>query len=319
MVKIYVTRRIPEKGLEMLREKFGEIEVNPHDRVLERSELLEKVKGTDAVLCLLTDKIDDEVLEAAGDRCKIFSNYAVGYNNIDVEAAKNRNIMVTNTPGVLTEATANLAITLLLATARRIVEGDKFMRQGKYEGWAPMLFLGKKLEDATLGIIGAGRIGSNIGRKMHNCFNMNLLYSDRTKKEDFEKETGAKQVDLETLCRESDFISINVTYTPQTHHMINEKMLSVMKKDAVMVNTARGAIIDETALVKALQGKKLFGAGLDVFEDEPAMKPGLAELDNVVVVPHIGSATEDARAKMAELAAQNIIDALEGQNPKYLV
>lgn len=321
MAKIYVTRRIPEAGLEMLKEKFGEneVEINPHDRVLERNELLEKVKGREAVLCLLTDKIDEEVMEAAGSDCKIFSNYAVGYNNIDLKAATEKDIMVTNTPGVLTDATADLAIALIIGVARRIVEADKFMRAGKYDGWAPMLFLGKEIEGKTLGIVGAGRIGSNIGRKMAKCFNMNILYSDRTQKEDFEKETGAKQVDLETLCKESDFISLNLSYSPETHHMINEKMISVMKKDAIIVNTARGKIIDEEALVKALKENRIFGAGLDVFEDEPEMKEGLSELDNVIVLPHIGSATHEARTKMSEIAAQNIIDALEEKTPEYLV
>jgi glyoxylate reductase len=321
MAKIYVTRRIPEAGLEMLKEKFGEneVEINPHDRVLERNELLEKVKGREAVLCLLTDKIDEEVMETAGSDCKIFSNYAVGYNNIDLKAATEKDIMVTNTPGVLTDATADLAIALIIGVARRIVEADKFMRAGKYDGWAPMLFLGKEIEGKTLGIVGAGRIGSNIGRKMAKCFNMNILYSDRTQKEDFEKETGAKQVDLETLCKESDFISLNLSYSPETHHMINEKMISVMKKDAIIVNTARGKIIDEKALVKALKENRIFGAGLDVFEDEPEMKEGLSELDNVIVLPHIGSATHEARTKMSEIAAQNIIDALEEKTPEYLV
>lgn len=321
MAKIYVTRRIPEAGLEMLKEKFGEneVEINPHDRVLERNELLEKVKGREAVLCLLTDKIDEEVMETAGSDCKIFSNYAVGYNNIDLKAATEKDIMVTNTPGVLTDATADLAIALIIGVARRIVEADKFMRAGKYDGWAPMLFLGKEIEGKTLGIVGAGRIGSNIGRKMAKCFNMNILYSDRTQKEDFEKETGAKQVDLETLCKESDFISLNLSYSPETHHMINEKMISVMKKDAIIVNTARGKIIDEEALVKALKENRIFGAGLDVFEDEPEMKEGLSELDNVIVLPHIGSATHEARTKMSEIAAQNIIDALEEKTPEYLV
>lgn len=321
MAKIYVTRRIPEAGLEMLKEKFGEneVEINPHNRVLERNELLEKVKGREAVLCLLTDKIDEEVMEAAGSDCKIFSNYAVGYNNIDLKAATEKDIMVTNTPGVLTDATADLAIALIIGVARRIVEADKYMRAGKYDGWAPMLFLGKEIEGKTLGIVGAGRIGSNIGRKMAKCFNMNILYSDRTQKEDFEKDTGAKQVDLETLCKESDFISLNLSYSPETHHMINEKMISVMKKDAIIVNTARGKIIDEEALVKALKENRIFGAGLDVFEDEPEMKEGLSELENVIVLPHIGSATHEARTKMSEIAAQNIIDALEEKKPEFLV
>lgn len=321
MANIYVTRMIPQKGIDMLKEAFGEdsIEINPNDRVLTREELLEKVKGRDAVLSLLTDNMNAEVMDAAGTQCKIISNYAVGYNNIDTVAATERNIMVTNTPGVLTEATADMAVALMFAVARRIAEGDKYMRDHKYEGWAPMLLLGQQVTEKTLGIIGTGRIGSEIALKMHKGFDMKVLYFDRNVREDLEKETGAKKVDMETLCKEADYISINLNYTPETHHLINEEVLNMMHENTILVNTARGQIIDEKALVKALEEKKIFGAGLDVFENEPKMAEGLEKLDNVVLAPHTGSATCEARTKMSEIAAQNIIDALSGNKPQFQV
>lgn len=321
MSDIYVTRMIPQKGIDMLKDAFGEdsIEINPDDRVLTREELLGKIKGRDAVLSLLTDKMDAEAIDAIGSQCKIISNYAVGYNNIDVGAAKERDIFVTNTPGVLTNATADMAIALMFAVARRIPEGDKFMRNHQYKGWAPMLLLSQQVTGKTLGIVGAGRIGSNIGRKMNKGFDMDILYFDRRNKEEFEKDTGAKKVDLETICKECDYISINLSYTEETHYLINEKILNMMHEDTVLVNTARGPIIEEKALVKALQEKKIFGAGLDVYENEPKMAEGLEKLDNVVLAPHTGSATCEARTKMSEIAAQNIIDALQDREPKYVV
>ncbi|MBD3330794.1 D-glycerate dehydrogenase [Candidatus Peregrinibacteria bacterium] len=319
MMKIYVTRRIPEKGLDMIREKFGEVDMNPDNRVLLHEELIENVKGADAVLCQLTDKIDADVMDSAGPSCKIFSNYAVGVNNIDFDAANERKIMIGNTPGVLTDATSTLAISLMFSVARRIVEADRFMRGENFEGWDPMLLLGNKVSGQTLGIIGAGRIGEDIAIKMHKGFGMNVLYTDLNGNEFLEDKTGAKKVDMDTLCKESDYISVNVNYYPETHHLINEERLSLMKENAIIVNTARGPVVDEEALVKALQQKWIFGAGLDVFENEPKMKPGLKDLDNVVIVPHIGSATFEARTKMSEMAAQNLIDALEGRLPEFLV
>jgi len=321
MVNIYVTRRIPEKGLQMLRNAFGDdsVEVNPDDRVLDCNELMEKVKDRDAILSLLTDKMDGKVMDSAGASCKIISNYAVGYNNIDTKAASERNIIVTNTPGVLTDATADMAIALIFAAARRIPEGDKFMREHKYKGWAPMLLLGKPVTGKTLGIIGAGRIGKAIGKKMHKGFDMKILYFDRNVREDFEQEAGAQKVDLETLCKKSDFVSINLNYTPETHHLVNEEILNMMHEDTILVNTARGQIIDEDALVKVLKEKKIFSAGLDVYENEPKMAKDLEKLDNTVLAPHTGSATSEARIKMSEIAAQNIIDALNGKTPQYVV
>src|SRR3989339_672732 len=310
-MNIYVTRRIPETGLKMIEEKFGKFEMNPDDRVLTREELLEKVKGRDAVLCLLTDTIDDAVMEAAGPQCKIFSNYAVGFNNIDVTAASKRKVMITNTPGVLTDTTADMAIALMFGVARRMAESDVYMRSGKFQGWGPMMLLGKEITGKTLGIVGAGRIGENVAIKMNKGFGMKILYTDLSGNEALEKAVGARKVTLEELCQQSDFISIHVTYSPATHHLINEKMLNCMTPSTILVNTSRGPVIDETALVKALQEGKIFGAGLDVFEDEPAMKPGLAECKNTVIVPHVGSATIETRSKMAEIAAQNLINALQ--------
>lgn len=319
MPNIYVTREIPEVGLKLLREKFGNFEMNAEDRVLTREELIAKVKGRDAVLCLLTDKIDKEVYDSAGPQCKIFSNYAVGFNNIDVEEASRRGIMITNTPGVLNDATADLAITLLFSAARRIVEADTFMRAGKFKGWGPMLLIGQDITGKTLGIIGAGRIGTNVAIKMAKGFGMKILYVDKFQNKDLEAQTGAKQVDMPTLLKESDFISVHVNLTPETTHLIGEKEFAMMKPACVFVNTSRGPVVDENALVKALQGKKIFAAGLDVYENEPALAPGLAELSNVIIPPHVASATFWTRGKMAEMAAQNLIAALEGKMPEFCV
>lgn len=319
MPNIYITREIPEGGLKLLREKFGKFEMNSENRVLTREELLEKVRGRDGVLCLLTDKIDSAVYEAAGPQCKIFSNYAVGYNNIDVEEASKRGIMITNTPGVLTDATADLAIALLFSAARRIVEGDAFTRAGKFRGWGPMLMLGQDVTGRTLGIIGAGRIGGNVALKMARGFGMKVLYTDKFGNPELEKEIGAQKVGLETLLRESDFISVHVNLTPETTHMISEKEFGAMKPSCVFINTARGSVVDEKALVKALKEHKIFSAGLDVFENEPALAPGLTELPNVVIPPHVASATFWTRTKMAEMAAKNLIDALEGRMPEFCV
>jgi len=319
MPNIYVTREIPEGGLELLREKFGKFEMNTEDRVLTRDELLSKVKGRDGVLCLLTDNIDDTVFEAAGSQCKIFSNYAVGYNNINVPAATKRGVMITNTPGVLTDSTADLAIALLFACARRLNEADLFMRAGKFKGWGPMLFLGQDITGKTLGIIGAGRIGGNVALKMAKGFNMKVLYTDMSGNPELEKEIGAKRVDMPTLLKESDFISVHVSLNDNTRHLIGEKEFAMMKPNCVFINTSRGPVVDEAALVEALKAKKIFAAGLDVFEKEPMLTPGLAELPNVIIPPHIASATFWTRTRMAEMAAKNLIDALEGRMPEFCV
>lgn len=316
-MNIYVTRQIPEEGLKMLRDAFGEIEVNPHDRVLTRAELLEAIKGRDGILSLLTDNMDAEAMDAIGPQCKIISNYAVGYNNIDVAAASERQIMVTNTPGVLTDTTADCAISLMFAAARRIVEADDYMRSGKFKGWAPMLLLGKEVTGMTLGILGAGRIGENVAKKM-SSFNMKILYTDLNGNPELDA-LGGKKVDLETLCRESDYISVHVNLCEDTHHLIGEKQFSLMKPTATVINTSRGPVLDEVSLVAHLKANSHFYVGLDVFEDEPAMKSGLSECHNAIIIPHLGSATIETRAKMSTMAAQNLIDALTNKTPQFLV
>ncbi|NNG67659.1 glyoxylate reductase [Caldanaerobacter subterraneus] len=316
MFKVFVTRAIPEEGLELLR-KYCEVEMSPYDRMLTKEELLEKIKDKDAVITQLTDRVDKEFFEAAKN-VKIVANYAVGFDNIDLEEATKRGVYITNTPDVLTNATAELAWALLFAAARRVVEADKFMRAGKFQGWAPMLFLGKGVTGKTLGVIGAGRIGQAFA-KMAKGFEMKILYNARTPKPEFEKETGAKYVDLDTLLKESDFISIHVPLTPETRHLIGERELKLMKNSAILINTGRGPVVDEKALVKALKEKWIYAAGLDVYEREPEFEKELAELDNVVMLPHIGSATEEARRDMSVLVAQNIIDVIEGRVPRTLV
>ncbi|MCM8815903.1 MAG: D-glycerate dehydrogenase [Candidatus Omnitrophica bacterium] len=315
--RVFITRKIPDAAIRLLEESC-DVELNPQDRVLEKKELLEKVKGKDAVLCLLTDIIDDEVFQSAGPQCKIFANYAVGYNNIDVEAATRRKIVITNTPGVLTDATADLAWALLFCVARRIVEADRFTKERKFRGWSPELFLGMEITGKTLGIIGAGRIGSNFARKSRG-FSMNVLYYDIKRNFEIEKETGAEFVNFETLLKESDFISIHVPLLPETHHLIGEKEFSMMKKTAILINTSRGPVVDEKALVDALKKGKIWGAGLDVYENEPIIEPELLTLKNVVLLPHIGSATVETRTKMALMAAENILAFFRGEIPPNIV
>ena len=312
-----ITRRVPQPGMDVVTEAVETVDVNPHDRVLTRAELLDAVRGRDGVLCLLTDTIDAEVLDAA-EGCRIFANYAVGYNNIDVEAATARGIAVTNTPGVLTDATADLTWALLMATARRLPEADRFTRAGKFEGWAPMMFLGGDISGRTLGIIGAGRIGTAVALRSRG-FRMRVLYFDKMQNEALEQAVGAERVDFDTLLAESDFVSVHVNLDETTHHLIGARELGLMKPTAYLVNTSRGPVIDEAALVEALRNGEIAGAGLDVFEDEPALKPGLAELPSVVIPPHLGSATVGTRTKMATLAAANLVAMLRGERPPNIV
>ncbi len=316
-MKVFVTRRIPEKGLKMLEERY-DVKVNPHDRVLTKEEIIEGVKGADALLCLLTDPIDREVIDA-GPKLKIISNYAVGYNNIDYEYAAQKGIPVTNTPGVLTETTADLAWAILMAAARRVVEGDAFMRAGKFRGWEPMLMLGTDVYGKTIGIVGMGKIGQAVARRAKG-FGMRILYHSRSKKPEIEEETGAERVPLEILMAESDYISLHVPLTPETKNMLNADVLELMKPSAYLINTARGEVIDEPHLIEMLKKKRIRGAALDVFQGEPLnMNPELYELDNVVLAPHMGSASLETRTAMAVMAAQAIIDVLEGKEPENRV
>jgi lactate dehydrogenase-like 2-hydroxyacid dehydrogenase len=308
---------LPEQNMAALRKHF-DVEVNPDDRALSRAELKAKVKGRDAVISLLTDTIDGEVLDAAGAQLKVVANYAVGFNNLDLAAATERGVILTNTPGVLDDATATLTFTLLLAMARRIPEADKFVRDGKWKGWAPTFFIGLDVDRKTLGIAGLGRIGQNVARK-GRAFDMKVIYADVRRNEAFEQETGATFVDKETLLKESDFLSLHVALTPETRHYIGATELQLMKKTAVLINAARGPVVDEQALVRALQEKQIWGAGLDVYEDEPALAPGLVELDNVVIVPHIASGTLETRVRMGDIAVGNVIKVLGGQLPDTCV
>jgi len=314
---VYVTRMLPAQNMADLREHF-DVEVNPDDRALSKRELKEKVKGRDALISLLTDTIDGEVLDAAGPQLKIVANYAVGFNNLDLAAATKRGVILTNTPGVLDAATATLTFTLLLAMARRIPEADKFVRDGKWKGWAPTFFIGLDVDQKTLGVAGLGRIGQNVARKA-KAFDMKVIYSDLARNESFEQETGATFVDKETLLRDSDFLSLHVALTPETRHYIGAKELKLMKKTAVLINASRGPVVDEQALVRALREKQIWGAGLDVYENEPELAAGLAELDNVVIVPHIASGTLETRIKMGNIAVGNVIKVLGGQPPETCV
>jgi len=313
--KIFVTRQLPEGAMRVLGENF-DVECNPHDRVLTRQELLAGVKGKDGILPLLTDRIDDELLDAAAPQLKIVANYAVGYNNIDVPACTRRRIPATNTPGVLTDTTADLAMALLLAVARKVVPADAYARAGKYQGWAPLLFVGTDVHHKTLGIMGFGRIGFAVAKRAAG-FEMNIIYHDSARAHpEMEEQVGTKFVDKATLLAQSDFVSLHVPLAPETHHLISTPELAAMKDSAYLINTSRGQVVDEKALVKALQQGQIAGAGLDVFEFEPAIEKELTVMDNVVIVPHIASASIETRTKMGLVAAENLISVLiEGREP----
>ena len=311
-MKIFITRKIPEPGLEILRKEY-EIEINPYDRALTKKEIIRGLKGKDGLICLLADKIDADIINSE-PKLKMIANYAVGFDNIDIKAANKRKIPVSNTPGVLTDATAEMAWALLFSVSRRIVEGDNFSRADRFKGWAPMLMLGQDISGKTLGIIGAGRIGTAFALKSKG-FDMKVLYYSNSKNEKIEKELNAKKVDLEQLLRESDFISLHIPLIKSTHHLISEKQLKMMKKTAVLINTSRGPVVDEKALIKILKEKKIFGAGLDVYENEPEIPDKLKKLDNVVLQPHSASATIASRSGMAVLAAENMIMGLRGEKP----
>lgn len=315
-MKIFITRKIPEEGLKILKRKH-EIELNPYDRVLTKREIIRGLKGKEGLLSLLTDKIDYDIINSE-ERLKMIANYAVGFNNIDVEAATKKNIPVSNTPGILTDTTAEMAWALLLSATRRIVEGDRFTRGKNFQGWSPTLMLGQDVTKKTLGIIGAGRIGVAFASKSIG-FEMKVLYHDQVKNKFLEEKIGAKKVDLSELLRKSDFISLHVPLLNSTYHLIGEKELRKMKKNAILINTSRGEIIDEKSLVKALKKKWIFGAGLDVYENEPDIEQGLLNMNNVVLQPHSASATIETRTKMAVMAAENMIKGLNGEIPPNCV
>ncbi|MBI4086366.1 D-glycerate dehydrogenase [Candidatus Kaiserbacteria bacterium] len=319
MGSVFVTRRIPEEGPAALRAAGHEVTVSEKDGVLTREELLTALKEKQyaAVLCNLDDKIDAEVMEAAGEQCKIFANFAVGFDNFDTEAAKKRGVAMTNTPGVLTDTVAEHAFALLLAIAHRVAEADRFTRAGKYEGWGPMLLLGTDVSRKTIGIVGLGRIGSRVAHHAALGFDMRVLYYDVKRNEEFEREIRAEfRENPDDIFKEADFISVHVPLLDSTRHLVNAERLALMKPTSYLVNTSRGPVIDEAALVEALKKGSIAGAALDVFEHEPALAPGLADFENVILTPHIASATRETRAAMAKVAAENIIAVLSGGAPK---
>jgi len=319
-MKILVTRQIHSAGIDMLKKAGHQVTIFKKDEVIPRSELISQIKGKDALLCLLTDRIDGEVLDAAGKQLKIVSNYAVGFDNIDLEAAKKRNVIVTNTPSdKVNESVAEHTFALMMALSRRIAEADRFAKNGSYKFWSPTLLNGMDMYGKTLGLIGAGRIGSMVARRAFKGFDMNVIYSDMRANESLEQMCCAKKVSMDALFRKSDFISLHVPLLPSTHHLISTKQLALMKPTAFLVNTARGPIVDEKALLKALKAKKIAGAALDVFECEPAIDCDLKDdlelktFENVILTPHIASATQEARCDMAIIAAKNIIAVLNGK------
>ncbi len=305
-MRIYITKRIPEIGIRKLQEKGYSVTVRDNATLISTEELMQAVREFDGIISMLSDRIDARVLQAK-QQCRIIANYAVGTNNIDIQSAMRQGITVTNTPDVLTEATAELAVALLLAASRRIVASDRFTRQGNFQGWGPLLFLGKGLEGKTVGIVGMGRIGQAFAR-MLSGFQVRIIYHSRRK-----KNVPYPFVDFDTLLRKSDFISLHLPLTEASRHLFTEKEFNRMKDGVVFINTARGAIIHEQALLTALKTGKIAYAGLDVYEFEPEITAGLKELGNVVLLPHIGSATEKARKEMACLAAENVIAVLEGK------
>lgn len=312
-MKVFVTRELPEIAFQLLRKNKIPFEYFKGDISIPRKLLLKKVGDCDALISLLTEKIDKELIDEMSN-CKIIANYAVGYNNIDINYAKKKNIIVTNTPDVLTESTADLTMTLVLNCARRIIEGEKLLRDGKFKGWQPKLLLGTELKNKTFGIIGAGRIGSAVAIRAKS-FGTNIIYFDSKYNVSLEKRTGAKKVSIKKLLAESDFISIHLPLNEKTNHFIDKDRLKLMKSSAILINTSRGEIIEETSLIRSLRNKRLKAVGLDVFENEPKINPMLLKFPNVLIIPHLGSATKEARDEMAMLAAKNVINVLKRKPP----
>ena len=313
---VYATRFLPKQLCDLLGKQCS-LEVFPKNRTIRREELLAKVEGRDGIIAIYGDKIDEQVLEALGAKCKIIANCAVGFDNIDVDAATKRNIYVTNAPGTNHHTVADMAWGLIFAVSRKIVDADRLMRQGLYKGY-DSFYQGLDITGKTLGIIGAGRIGSVFGKKAKG-FDMRLLYCDIERNETFEQETAAEYVDKQVLLTESDFISIHVPLLPATKHLIGEKEFCMMKKTSILINTARGPIVDEKALVNALKENQIWGAGLDVFEWEPDVSPELKEMRNVVLTSHLASCSTEAFYRTKKVAVENILAAIKDQRPPNCV
>lgn len=317
MSKIFITRKVPGKALEKLLEDHEAV-MSTFDRPLAVQEMIEMGRDAEAVLTLLTDRWTGELMDNF-PKLKIISNYAVGFDNVDVKAATERGILVTNTPSnEVNESVAEFAWTLALALSRRMVEGEEFARKGAYHGWEPDMFLGRDIYNKTLGIVGLGRIGSMVARRAHG-FNMKVLYNSHSRDEAAEKELGVEFLDLDSLLGLSDYVTLHVPLSAETTHLMNSQRLSMMKPTAYLINTARGPIVDEHALVDALRSGKLAGAALDVHENEPQMNPELMQMENVILTPHIASATVEVREKMTEQAVEAILKTLKGEQPENLV
>ncbi|GIK61122.1 MAG: D-glycerate dehydrogenase [Ignavibacteriota bacterium] len=312
-MKVFITRKIPEIAFKLLKRNKIPFDYYKSDEPIPRELLLRKVKNCEGVISLLTEKIDKEVIDSMPE-CRIIANYAVGYNNIDIDYAKKKKIIVTNTPDVLTDSTADLTMALILACARRLSEGEKMLMSGNYKGWKPELLLGMELKDKIFGIIGAGRIGSAVARRAKS-FGTKIIYVDNNRNLILEKETGAKKVQLKFLLKNSDILSLHLPLNEKTFHFLNQAKLNQLKQKSIIINTTRGEIIDESALIKLLKRNKLFAVGLDVFENEPEINPELLKFSNVLIIPHLGSATHEARNGISELAAQNIINVIKGKPP----
>lgn len=314
--KILVTKPVFPEAIEFLKGQVS-IDANLEDRVLPRQELISRLQGKQGAITLLTDILGREVLEAIPD-VRIVCNIAVGFNNVDIESASRLGILVTNTPGVLTETTADFAWTLLMAAARRVVEGDKFARSGQWKAWGLQMLLGHDIYGKTIGIVGFGRIGQAVARRALG-FNMKVQYYDSLPVPPAAVPPGVKEASLETVLSTSDFISVHVPLLPETTHLLNDKTFNLMKSNCIVVNTSRGPVVDERALARALKSGRIAAAGLDVFEREPQIEPALLELQNVVLAPHIASASHETRLKMCMMAAENLVAGLKGEQPPNLV
>lgn len=327
MTKIFISRQIPDEGIRLLKKRKGvHLDIYEKDNIISRRQLLKRVRGVDILLSILTDKIDGAVMDSAGPQLKMIANYAVGFNNIDLDAARARNITVTNAPGnEINESVAEHVVALIFALAHRIVETDKFTRAGKYKGWGPELLLGTDVTKKKLGIIGGGRIGGAVARMMHLGFGMEILYHDIHKNKELEKNYKAKYRSKMQLLKEADVVSLHVPLLDSTRHLISTGELHAMKSTAFLINTARGPVVDELALIKALKKGEIAGAGLDVYECEPLIDCNprdsyeLRKLSNVVLTPHTASATIETRQAMSRTAAQNILAFLDGKTPPNIV
>jgi len=318
MAKVLITRKIPQKGMEILHDSGLECEVYDPGRPMTRKELEEAVIGKDAIIPMLYDRIDPVLLDQA-TRLKVVANLAVGTDNIDIPACTKRGIAVTNTPGVLTEATADITFALILAAARHVVPADSYIRQGRFNGWDPLLFVGTELKGKTLGIIGMGRIGLAVAKRALG-FGMKIIYYNRKPLSNNDAAgLEATYCSLDDVVQQADFLTLHLPYYPEVHHLIDKQRLEMMKPGAYLINTARGAHVDEKSLVEHLKAGKIAGAALDVYEHEPMMAPGLADLENVTLLPHLGSATEEARSAMASIAAQSVSDVITGKTPEHIL